>query len=255
MRSGIGPQRDLARAGIACSADRPALGGNLHDHLLTAGNIYRSRRRVPPSLLQHSESLMYLKADDPTRADGAPDIALACVVAPAVSECFSPPAYGNAYTILSGVTHPTSRGRLRPTGPGPDDPPAIDPAYLATEHDRRMARRALAMARMVGHSAALDGWRAAEILPGPDVKDEAALADFIARASITHHHPVGTCRMGIDDDAVVDADLRLKGCDNLYVVDASVIPMITSGPVHAAVIAIAETFAAHARALLKLTAS
>jgi pyridoxine 4-oxidase len=240
MRSGIGAPDTLARAGVACRLDRPAVGENLHDHLLAAGNLYRARRPVPPSRLQHSESLMYLDAADPTRADGAPDVALACVTAPSVSECFEAPPPGEAYTILCGVTHPTSRGRLAITGPHLADAPFIDPAYLATEHDRRTLGQALRLARAVGHSAALSPWRAEEILPGLAVETQAQVQSFLARAAITHHHPVGTCRMGAD--AVVDADLKLNGLDNLHVVDASVIPAIPSGPVHACVLAIAETF-------------
>ncbi|MDR6951382.1 pyridoxine 4-oxidase [Ancylobacter sp. 3268] len=244
MRSGIGPAEQLKAAGITCLADRAEVGGNLHDHLLTAGNVYRARRPVPPSRLQHSESLMYLDAEDPTRPDGPPDVVLGCVAAPTVSECFAPPPYGSAYTILSGVTHPTSRGRLTVSGPYLDSPPRIDPAYLSTEHDRRLARRALELAREIGHGAALDEWRAEEILPGIDVRDDAAIDAFLARAVITHHHPVGTCRMGADEASVLDADLKLRGFEGLHVVDASVIPTITSGPVHAAILAIAETFAA-----------
>ncbi|MDQ0511827.1 GMC family oxidoreductase [Ancylobacter amanitiformis] len=245
MRSGIGPAAELKAAGIACRADRKDVGGNLHDHLLTAGNVYRARRPVPPSQLQHSESLMYLNADDPTRADGAPDVVLGCVAAPTVSECFAAPAYGSAYTLLSGVTHPTSRGRLTVTGPDLAAPPLIDPAYLQTGHDRRLARRALELAREIGHASALDEWRAEEIYPGIDVRGEEAIDAFLARAVITHHHPVGTCRMGADADAVVDANLKLNGFEGLHIVDASVIPTITSGPVHAAILAIAETFAAN----------
>lgn len=244
MRSGIGAPAVLAKAGVACRLASPDVGENLHDHLLAAGNLYRARRPVPPSRLQHSESLMYLDAADPTRGDGAPDVVLACVAAPAVSECFSAPPPGEAYTVLCGVTHPTSRGRLAITGPDAADPPLIDPAYLTTEHDRRSFVRALQRAREIGHHAALAPWRAEELLPGPAAVTEAELAAFIARAAITHHHPVGTCRMGADPGAVVDADLRLNGLDNAYVVDASVVPAITSGPVHAAVLAIAETFAA-----------
>lgn len=244
MRSGVGDPNDLAAAGVACLVDRPSVGQNLHDHLLAAGNLYRSRRPVPPSRLQHSESLMYLNGDTPTRADGPPDIALACVVGPSVSECFAAPKPGEAYTILCGVTHPTSRGAITLSGPDIADAPIIDPAYLSTDHDRRQLLRALEMARVVGHARPLDEWREAEILPGPAVTDEAELTEFLQRAVITHHHPVGTCRMGADDAAVVDARLRLQGLDNLFVVDASVIPSITSGPVHASVLAIAEQFVA-----------
>ena len=71
---------------------------------------------------------MYLHSEDITRADGSPDIVLACVAAPVVSEQFTAPAYGTAFTILAGVTHPTSRGTIRPSGPGLNDPPLIDPA-------------------------------------------------------------------------------------------------------------------------------
>ena len=244
MRSGIGPARNLQAAGVTCVADCPAVGANLHDHLLIAGNLYAATRPVPPSRLQHSESLMYLDADDPGRRDGAPDIALACVAAPTVSECFEAPEYGTAYTILAGVSHPTSRGHLTISGPDLDHPPVIDPAYLSTEHDRRLSIRALELARAVGHAAPLDDWRAAELLPGPANADPAEIAEFIERASITHHHPVGTCSMGTGTEGVVDADLKLQGFAGAFVVDASVIPSITSGPVNAAVLAIAETFAA-----------
>jgi len=240
MRSGIGPAESLARAGVHCIADRAGVGDNLHDHLLTAGNVYRAKRPVPASLLQHSESLTYLDSGDLTRADGVPDIVVGCVAAPTVTECFERPPGGSAYTLLSGVTHPTSRGRLSLTGPGVDDPPLIDPAYLSTEHDRALARRALETARMIGHQPALDEWRAEEIYPGIICKSDAELDAFLERAVMTHHHPVGTCAMG----NVVDADLKLHGFEGLYVVDASVIPSITSGPIHAAVLAIAETFAA-----------
>jgi choline dehydrogenase-like flavoprotein len=77
------------------------------------------------------------------------------------------------------------------------------------------------------------------------MQDEATLNAFLARAVITHHHPVGTCQMGkTDKESVVDSRLKIHGLDNGYIVDASVIPSITSGPVHAAVLAIAESFAA-----------
>ena len=244
MRSGIGPGRDLARAGVSCLADRPGVGDNLHDHLLTAGNVYRARQPVPLSRLQHSESLMYLNSEDLRRQDGPPDVVLGCVAAPSVTECFTRPETGTAYTLLSGVTHPTSRGRLTITGPGVADPPLIDPRYLTTDHDRRLVRRALDLARDMGHRHELSDWRAEEIYPGVDCRGDAALEAFLERAVMTHHHPVGTCRMGSQEPDVVDADLLLRGFERLYIVDASVIPAITSGPVHAAVLAIAETFAA-----------
>jgi pyridoxine 4-oxidase len=244
MRSGIGPALNLERARVACIADHSGVGENLHDHLLTAGNVYRARQTVPRSRLQHSESLMYLDSSDITRACGVPDVVLGCVAAPTVTECFERPAPGSAYTILSGVTHPTSRGRLTLSGPGPGDAPLIDPQYLSTDHDRRLVRQALDLARMIGHQPGMAEWRAEEIHPGEACRTDEALDEFLQRAVMTHHHPVGTCRMGADADSVVDADLKLRGFEGLHVVDASVIPRITSGPIHAALLAIAETFAA-----------
>jgi choline dehydrogenase-like flavoprotein len=244
QRSGIGPAESLRRAGIDCRLHHPGVGENLHDHLLTAGNVYRTRRPLPVSRLQHSESLTYLCEADLTRTDGAPDVVLGCVAAPAVTECFERPASGTAYTILSGVTHPTSRGRIALTGPALEDPPRIDPAYLTTDHDRTLVRRALDLARMIGHRPELAEWRAEEIYPGIDCSSDADLDAFVQRAVMTHHHPVGTCRMGKTGEAVVDAELKVRGLEGLHVVDASVIPSITSGPVNAAVLAIAETFAA-----------
>jgi pyridoxine 4-oxidase len=240
MRSGIGPAAALAAAGVACIADVAGVGRNLHDHVLAAGNVYRARQTVPPSRLQHSESLTYLVADAVEDAARVPDVVLGCVAAPTVTECFAAPAYGSAYTILSGVTHPTSRGRIMITGPAVSDQPMIDPGYLSTERDRVLARQALELARWVGHAPALNAWRAEEIYPGPACRDDAAIDAFLQRAVMTHHHPVGTCSMG----GVVDADLRLHGFSGCHVVDASVIPAIPSGPIHAAVLAIAETFAA-----------
>ena len=241
MRSGIGPKDVLEAAGVDCLIDVPEIGCNLQDHLLGAANLYAARRTVAPSRLQHSESMAYMRAADFT-ATGQPDIVVGCGVAPIVSERFDAPAAGTAYSLLFGITHPTSRGRLRISGPEIGDRLVIDPAYLQTRRDREMFRLALEAARTIGHRDELADWRERELLPG-SLNTVAEIDDFIARAVITHHHPCGTCRMGKDNDAVVDPDLRLKGLDNLFVVDASVMPSLTAGPIHAAVLAIAETFA------------
>ncbi|TPW77416.1 GMC family oxidoreductase [Schumannella soli] len=253
MRSGIGDPAVLAAAGVGTTLASAGVGGNLHDHLLGAGNLYRARREVPPTRLQLSEAMTYLPADGPAaiaadRSSGpGPDVVIGCVVGPSASEVLAPrlPAIpaGGAYTLLFGVTNPTSRGSLRITGPDLDDAPVIEPAYLTTAHDRETFRRALELAREVGAAPELADWRAEEILPGPGVRSVDELDAFIAEAVITHHHPVGTLRMGADESAPVDAALRFRGLDNLWVVDGSVIPSITAGPVHAAVLAIAESFA------------
>ena len=251
MRSGVGDPAVLEAAGVEAQVELPEVGRNLHDHLLGAGNLYRSARPVPPSRLQLSESMTYLSTSGLDTASGPADVVVGCVVGPSASEAYLPALDGlpedGAYTLLFGVTNPTSRGGLRITGPGVDDEPVIDPNYLDTEHDRATFRTALRHARLVGGSAGMDGWRAEELLPGAGVETDAEADAFIQRAAITHHHPVGTLRMGAGDDAPVTPSLALRGLDGIDVVDASVIPSITAGPVHASVLAIAESYAASAR--------
>jgi choline dehydrogenase-like flavoprotein len=237
LRSGIGPADALRALEIPVALDLPGVGANLHDHLLAGGNLYRARRPVPPSKSQHSESLMYIA---PRRNNGAPALVLACVTLPVASEGFAAAAPGEAYTLMFGFTRPQSRGSLRLVSADPLAPPLIDPGYLAAPADRDALLAAMEMAQLVGHAHAFDDWRASELLPGPSCRTPAARRDFIARAAGTHHHPVGTCRMGLGADAVVGADLAVRGIDGLHVVDASVIPAITTGPTNAAVIAIAE---------------
>lgn len=243
MRSGIGGRAVLEQAGIDCRHHLPGIGENLQDHMLALGNVYVARKPVPPSRLQHSESLMYLHSEDITRGSGAPDIVLACVVAPSVTREFTAPPYGSTYTFLCGITHPTSRGTLRPGGPGRADQPIIDPRYLETEYDRNKFRAALRTARLVGHQPSLAEWRASELLPGNNVMSDSDLDRFISRAASTHHHPAGTCRMGTKEESVVDHHLAVHGLAGLHVVDASVFPTLPSGPIHAAVLAVAETWA------------
>ena len=124
----------------------------------------------------------------------------------------------------------------------PAVPPAIDPNYLAEDYDRAMHMEALDWARALGASAAFADWRAEELLPGPSGMSKAERLAFIAKAAYTHHHPVGTCCMGPEEgeEAVVGPDLKLRGLEGLYVIDASVIPRIPTGPINAAIIAIAE---------------
>jgi pyridoxine 4-oxidase len=237
MRSGIGAADELRALGIAPRHDLPGVGRNLHDHLLSGGNVYRSRRPVPPSNYQNSESLMYVARGGAT---AAPELVLACVVAPVTTECFAPLQLGEAYTLMFGFTHPRSRGTLQLASADPNAAPLIDPNYLAEAYDRDAYLDALEQARAVGGASALSDWRLDEYLPGPSVRTTAEKRAFLEQAAFTHHHPVGTCRMGSDDAAVAGLDLAVRGLDNLFVCDASIMPSITTGPVNAAIVAIAE---------------
>jgi choline dehydrogenase-like flavoprotein len=215
------------------------VGSNLHDHLLSGGNVYRAKRPVPPSKYQSSESLMYLPRNGNA---GAPELVLACVIAPVATEQFTAPPFGEAYTVMFGFTHPRSRGTIRLASADPQAPPRIDPNYLADGYDRDCYLDALEVARAVGGASALAEWRGEEVLPGPGVTGIAAKRDFLEKAAFTHHHPVGTCRMGKGKDAVVDSRMNVFGVEGLSVCDASVIPSITTGPVNAAIVAIAERY-------------
>ncbi|MGF1608339.1 MAG: GMC family oxidoreductase [Kiloniellales bacterium] len=237
MHSGIGPADELKALGIAPRIDLPGVGRNLQDHLLSGGNLYRARRPVPPSRYQHSESLLYAGGGN---GAAAPELVLACVTAPVVTEVFTAPPRGETYTIMFGFTHPQSRGSITLASADPRDKPLIDPNYLAEVADRESYLAALDLARAVGGTAALAEWRERELLPGPACNGKAERLRFLEQAAFTHHHPVGTCRMGTDEEAVVGPDLKLRGVEGLYVVDASVMPHLTTGPVNAAVIAIAE---------------
>ena len=241
MHSGIGPVAELRAVGIAPRIELSGVGRNLHDHLLAAGNLYAARKPVPPSNYQHSESLLYARlGDHGGDHGGAPELAVACVLLPAVTECFAAPEVGSAYTLMFGFTHPKSRGALKLVSDDPAAPPLIDPAYLTAPEDMKMFSAALDLAQRIGHADALSEWRREELLPGPDVKSAEARADFLRRAAHTHHHPVGTCSMGIGAEAVVGPDLKVRGAEGLYVADGSILPSITTGPVNAAIIAIAE---------------
>ena len=244
MRSGLGPSAALAAVGIPVRRDVPGVGQNLQDHLLAAGNVYRARGLLPPTTTQHSESLTYIHAHGQASED-APALVVACVTLPVVSESLAPsirvPAPGEGYTLSFGITHPRSRGHLTIASTDPQAKPVIDPAYLSAPEDRSQFLEALDWARRLGAADAYAPWRGEDLLPRPgDLASRDAQLAFIEDAVVTHHHPIGTCRMGTDPGAVVRPDLSVADVPGLYVVDASIFPSLTTGPVNAAIVAVAE---------------
>jgi choline dehydrogenase len=135
---------------------------------------------------------------------------------------------------------PDSRGTCHITAPDSATQPAIRLNYLSTESDRRVALAALRQARRIMTAKALARYRPQEMLPGPEVTTDAALLAAAGEIGTTIFHPVGTCRMGPDPEAVVDPQLRLNGLSGLRVVDASIMPRIPSGNTASPVIMIAE---------------
>ena len=237
LRSGIGSAELLRDLGIPCRVDLVGVGANLHDHCLGAGVLYSSKQFVPESKYQHSESLLYI---DSNVSSPRPNLVFACVTLPVLTEQFDAPAVGSAYTLLYGVTSPESRGSLTLRSSNPRTPPLIDPNYLSDEKDRSLFVEALDFARELGASSMFNEWRQREYLPDQPLFSSEEKQAFNASVAYTHHHPVGTCQMGIDDVSVVSPRLDVYGVTNLFVADASIIPRITTGPTNAAVVAIAE---------------
>jgi len=236
LLSGIGPADDLGLLGLDVRADVPGVGENLHDHAL-ATVLYEAGRPVPPGTAQNLEA-HFFAASDPAMV--APNLQPLMSHFPMPVDGYPVPGYGWGYAIVAGIIRPLSRGRLWLRSADPARPPALDPRYLRDPADATALLAALKVSREVGAGAALAGWRAAEIAPGPDVRTDADLLGYGRRNLITYHHQVGTCKMGIDELAVVAPDLRVHGVDGLRVADASVMPAVTSGNTNAPTIMIGE---------------
>jgi choline dehydrogenase len=163
------------------------------------------------------------------------------VDAPMYPRWIAAPEHG--YSIAFSAMTPRSRGSIRLAGADPTLAPLIDPNYLDDNYDIDRMMDGLQKARELGEMSALAPWRDGEILPGPESDDE-ALQTYLRASVASYFHPVGTCRIGTDEDSVVDPRLRVHGVEGLRVVDASVMPSIVSGNTNATVLAIAERAAA-----------
>jgi choline dehydrogenase len=235
LRSGIGPQSHLRSVGIDVAANLAGVGANLFDHPMS-GVVYRSARPVPAGQNNHGEALGLI------RSPGAdtPDLQVLFVDVPLRAGTLPGPVIGEGYTVATSLMLPGSRGSVRLASAEPGTPPLIDPNYYADPRDLEIFAAGLRAAREIGRAAALDPWRGEEVLPGPDVHDDASLRAYLRRNLQTYSHPGGTCRIGTDADAVVDTELRVHGISGLRVADASVMPSPPSANTNATVYAIAE---------------
>ena len=150
----------------------------------------------------------------------------------------------NAITPSVCNLRPSSRGHVRIKSANPDDYPAIAPNYLSTEEDLNVAAQGLKFTRRIMSAAALAPFAPEELKPGSNIQTDAELKAAAGDLGTTIFHPVGTCKMGHDAKAVVDDELRVHGINQLRVVDASVMPTITSGNTNAPTVMIAEKAAA-----------
>ncbi len=258
-RSGIGAGARLHQLGIAVRHDLPGVGENLQDHLQIrmAYKVHHTRtlneqansllgrigmgleyflfRRGP--LTMAPSQLGCFTRSDPARE--TPD--LEYHVQPLSLDRFdAPPHPFPAFTASVCNLRPESRGSVHLKGPDPRQAPAIRPNYLATDVDRGVAVAAMRLTRRIAAAKALARFEPEEFRPGPTARTDADLVRAAGEIGTTIFHPVGTCQMGPNPMAVVDARLRVHGIAGLRIADASVMPTITSGNTNAPTIMIAE---------------
>jgi choline dehydrogenase len=236
LLSGVGPAAELQRLGIETLTDLPGVGENLHDHVL-APVIFAARREVPPPVAGIQPLHGHLFARSRGGLD-RPDIQPLFFHLPLYAEDQEGPPDG--FTLMAGAIRPVSRGALRLASADPEAAPLLDPAYLTEEADLEALTTAVELCREIGRQPALAEWAREELYPGPGIAGGAELRDYVRRNAITYHHQVGSCRMGIDELAVVDPELRVRGVEGLRVADASVMPEVTSGNTHAPAVMIGE---------------
>jgi choline dehydrogenase len=263
--SGIGSAASLARHGIQPLVDSPGVGENLQDHLqlrmvyritgapslnTTAANWFGKAKiglqymlfQSGPMSMAPSQLGAFARSDD---SQATPN--LQYHVQPLSLEKFGDPLHGfPAFTASVCNLRPTSRGHVRIASQDSYAAPKITPNYLSTQEDREVAARALALTRRIVASKPLAKYRPEEFKPGPHYRTDEELAEAAGLIGTTIFHPVGTCRMGKKEDplAVVDSELRVKGVRGLRVVDASIMPFITSGNTNSPTLMIAEKTAA-----------
>lgn len=259
--SGVGPGELLQAQGVPVLLDLPGVGGNLQDHLqiravygvegvstlntLAAswfgkariGLEYAFRRSGPMSMAPSQLGAFTRSSPQHEWAN------LEYHVQPLSLEAFGEPLHPfNAFTASVCNLNPTSRGHVRIVSPRHDVAPVIRANYLSTPEDRQVAAESLRVTRRIVAQPALAKYKPVELKPGPQFESDEDLVRLAGDIATTIFHPVGTCRMGRADDplAVVDSRLRLRGVGGLRVVDASVMPAITSGNTNAPVLMVAE---------------
>jgi choline dehydrogenase/4-pyridoxate dehydrogenase len=264
MLSGVGDPDDLRPYGISVEAPLRGVGRNLQDHM-SAGILWRrtepgplhAKMRLDRIAVDLAKTFFFgsgISADLPggamaflrsPLAGALPDIQFLFVAAPLTARPYLPPftrAYADSFACRAVVLRPESRGRLDLVSADPRRPMRIRQNFLATGKDWATLRAGLRLARDVAQQAPLRPFIAEEIAPGTDKTSDRDIDAHIRATGISVHHPLGTCKMGTEDDdaAVVDGELRVFGVERLRVVDASVIPDMVGGNINAPVIMIAE---------------
>jgi len=264
--SGIGPAAHLKAIGVSVVHDLPGVGANLSDHYAIRIS-HRVKDAVSINNLARPPLVLGEIARWFTTGRGALTFGVSSAQAfvrsreglasPDIQLLLSPASYDHnrfgelerepGMTIAVSIARPESRGSVMARSPDPFAYPSLQANYLTAPNDLRVSLAGIEFARLIFAAPALARHSVKEVTPGPDVRSEDALADYIRNQGTTIYHIVGTCRMGDDPLAVVDARLKLRGLDGLRVVDASVMPTVTTANTNAPTIMIAEKGAAMIR--------
>ena len=260
-RSGIGAAAHLNKLGIPVLADLPGVGENLQDHLqlrmvykvngiktlnTKANSLFGKLMIGLEYLLKRSGPMSMAPSQLGAFAYSSPEQKSANVeyhVQPLSLERFGEDLHSfNAFTASVCNLRPTSRGSVHIASTDPEAPPIINPNYLSTDEDRKVAAESLRLTRKIVEQAALAPYSPEEYKPGKQYQSDDELVKAAGDIGTTIFHPVGTCKMGRADDpmAVLDSELRVRGIGHLRVVDASAMPTITSGNTAAPTMMIAQ---------------
>jgi choline dehydrogenase-like flavoprotein len=260
MLSGIGPGAHLQHIGIETLHDLRGVGANYHDHVASPlhmetdvstsyGISWKALPRGMWNVLQYLaarkgpfagnvfESVAFLKTDPSLER---PDVQFVFQPAKRLTTKIPLPV-GHGYALSPVALYPKSRGTLTLASPDPRAAPLIDPQLLTAPGDIDPLVRALKIARRVFAAPPFAHYNGVEVAPGPAVTGDEELKEYIRNTGYTVHHPVSTCRMGLDDRAVTDPhSLKVHGIDGLRVADASVFPSIAGGNTNAPTVMVAE---------------
>ncbi|MGW0664776.1 GMC family oxidoreductase [Streptodolium elevatio] len=256
MLSGIGAPEALRAADLTPRHELPGVGGNLQDHLVAVAVVHCTEpvtlaaadKPSPRELLRYmlfargmltsnvGEAAAFIRTDESLEH---PDVEIIFAPGPYINHGLEPPL-GHGLTVAAILLQPESTGTIVATGPDASTPPAIDPAYLTAPGDRKALVAGLRRAADLLNTNALGRYVGAPMTPWPGSDDEDVLNRYVGDHAETLYHPVGTCRMGVDEEAVVDPQLRVRGITGLRVADASVMPRINRGHTHAPTVMIGE---------------
>ncbi len=229
--------------------DLPGVGKNFHNHVLT-GVIHEAIQPVPPGRQNLSESALFTKSDP---SQTGPDLQIAFVHVP--FNIIVGQGHPNSISILPGVVRPSSRGWIKLASSDPTAAPLVNPNYLGEKDDLERLVQAVRISRDIFATKAFAPWVGQELMPADNPQTDEELREFVRSTADSYHHQAGSCRIGTDELAVVDPELRVRGVAGLRVADASVMPIVPSGNCHAGIVMIAERAADWARGASPIRAS